>query len=128
MTQTVLIIDDEPSNRYLLRQILEYGGYTTLEATDGEEALHLLARTSADVAIVDFNMPRMNGPEFIKTLRGGDERLRRLSLIVYTATPENNAIRAFMETFGICDVIPKPSEPQHVLDIVSRVVFSKRNR
>src|SRR5438270_736586 len=97
---TFLIVDDEASNRYLLKQILEYAGYSAIEAADGDEALQLLSLHPVDVAIVDLNMPVLNGPAFIKEARS-KRRLKALPIILYTATPDNMAIRAFMETFGI---------------------------
>jgi CheY-like chemotaxis protein len=60
----ILVIDDNTEARELLREILEAKGYTVFEAGDGQEALELMDRTLVNLAIVDLDMPRVNGLEF----------------------------------------------------------------
>jgi DNA-binding NtrC family response regulator len=71
----VLIVDDDEILRKSLRAIVAEGGWETAEAGDGREALDRLATFDADVIVTDLVMPRMDGIEFLQTLRaGGDDR------------------------------------------------------
>ena len=71
----VLIVDDDELLRKSLCAIVAEGGWATAEAGDGREALDRLAAFDADVIVTDLVMPRMDGIEFLRTLRAsGDER------------------------------------------------------
>jgi CheY-like chemotaxis protein len=59
--QTVLIVDDEPDIVILLRLALEAAGYSTVEATDGREALEVIRDAHPDVVLLDVMMPGMDG-------------------------------------------------------------------
>src|SRR4051812_5934854 len=59
--KNILIVDDHPSNRKLLRTTLEAEGFTTVEACDGVEALDLLRQRLVDAIVSDILMPRMDG-------------------------------------------------------------------
>ncbi len=77
---TILIVDDEPGVRDLLRDAMEIAGYQTEVATNGAEALDLLRRHNADLCIVDINMPTMDGFEFLAKLREHDTQTPVLML------------------------------------------------
>ena len=57
----ILVVDDEPANRRLLRHVLNRNGYEAAGAKDGLEALDLLAQSGFDLVISDVRMPRMDG-------------------------------------------------------------------
>ena len=65
----ILVVDDEPSIRETVRQILESGGYEVLTAADGLDGLHALSKSLPDLIISDLNMPRMSGFEFLVVVR-----------------------------------------------------------
>src|SRR5919106_1375954 len=58
---TILVVDDTPAVREVVRRSLEYAGYRVCEAGDGEEALALLALSPVDLVISDLRMPRIDG-------------------------------------------------------------------
>jgi CheY-like chemotaxis protein len=62
----ILVIDDNAEARELLKDILEEKGYSILEAENGEKALEVMSTSLVHMAIVDLDMPRMNGIEFSK--------------------------------------------------------------
>ncbi len=70
-SETILIVEDEPAVRGLLRQVLSAAGYVLLEATDGEEGLRLCRqhRGRIDLLVTDVVMPRMRGPELARRAR-----------------------------------------------------------
>jgi two-component system chemotaxis response regulator CheY len=89
-----LVIDDSRTMRMVLRRQLELLGYGVLEAGDGQQALEVLA-AHADappvLATVDWNMPVMNGLEFVKAVRA-DAALRDVTLMMVTTESEHGQI------------------------------------
>ena len=79
--ECVMVIDDEASFREITRSILEKYGYRTLSATEGAEALALMAqhRGEVDLAITDMMMPQMDGTTTLRALRTMDPRVRLLA-------------------------------------------------
>ena len=82
---TILIVDDNETNRFALRMQLEALDYAVLEANDGVDALELLGRQAVDGVVSDILMPRMDGYRLCQEIRR-HERLRHLPIVVYTAT------------------------------------------
>ncbi|RJR24469.1 MAG: response regulator [Desulfobacteraceae bacterium] len=69
MPQRIIIIDDEPQIRAMLKQFLEIEGYEVLDAADGKEGLRLNEKKPADLVITDLIMPEKEGIETIKELK-----------------------------------------------------------
>jgi len=114
---TVLICDDEPSLRELIRISLD-GPYEFVEADDGEESLELARRVRPDVVILDMMMPRRTGLEVLNALRQ-EEELADTRVIVLTAQPatREQALRA-----GADIVMVKPFEPEQIAAAVQEVL------
>ena len=70
-TTTILLVEDEPLMRQVMRESLELGGYRVLEAANGQEALDALSRWGQpiDVLVTDIVMPVMGGAELIRQVR-----------------------------------------------------------
>jgi CheY-like chemotaxis protein len=117
----VLVVDDVPETRLLMRTLLTYAGHQVLEAADGAVALSSALEHQPDLVLLDFSMPAMSGPEFVRALRT-DPRVMRTIVALYTATTMNAALRDFMEMYKIEHVIPKPSEPRELLAAVERAL------
>jgi two-component system, chemotaxis family, chemotaxis protein CheY len=88
-----LVIDDSRAMRLILRRIMAGLGFEVDEAGDGREALDLLtaAEELPAIALVDWNMPTMNGLEFVKAVRA-DARFRPISLMMVTTESEHGQI------------------------------------
>jgi len=69
MTRTCLVVDDSRVVRKVARRILEASGFAVAEAEDGSQALAACRATMPDCVLLDWNMPVMNGIEFLKALR-----------------------------------------------------------
>lgn len=81
----VLIVDDEPTVRRLVDQILREGGYATAVAADGQEALEIAKEGAPiDLLVTDLIMPRMDGYELARRLRQADPALKVLYLTAYS--------------------------------------------
>ena len=65
----ILVIDDEPANRMILRRLLNAVGYEVIEAVNGASGLSQLLSSRPDLVIVDMEMPVLNGPETIAAIR-----------------------------------------------------------
>jgi len=103
-----LIIDDSRAMRRILRQIVEPLGFTILEAGDGQQALDQLAANfpGIELTLVDWNMPVMNGLDFVKTVRA-DNKYRDMKLMmVTTETEPAQMARALMA--GVDEFVMKP--------------------
>jgi CheY-like chemotaxis protein len=118
---TVLICDDEPSLRELIRVSLD-GGYQFLEADDGEQSLELARRARPDVVILDMMMPRRSGLEVLTAIRK-DKNLAETRVIVLTAQPfaRDEALRE-----GADIVMVKPFEPEQITAAVEEVLADRR--
>ena len=65
----ILVVDDEPAHRFLLRRIFERAGHVVSDAGDGAAALRAVAESRPDLVVTDMMMPVMNGAELIRRLR-----------------------------------------------------------
>jgi CheY-like chemotaxis protein len=79
---TILVVDDNADFRELLKDMLVSRGFNIKQAADGEEALELLEKESADMSIVDLDMPRMNGLEFSQKVK---EKMPTFPIVMVTA-------------------------------------------
>jgi len=103
-----LVIDDSSTMRRLLRSIITPLGFNVYEAVDGQDALNLLTEggTVPDIALIDWNMPVMNGLEFIRAVRQL-RRYRSMTLMMVTTVSEHdNVVRALAA--GAHEYIIKP--------------------
>jgi CheY-like chemotaxis protein len=82
---TVMVVDDEPDMRYMLRVALEGAGYAVVEAAHGEAALELARRAPPQIVLTDRMMPRMNGDELIERLRD-NEATKAIPIVIISGT------------------------------------------
>ena len=92
MDPSVLIVDDEPMTRNLLRLMLERAGFTILEAEDGLMALEMLSEELPDVLLLDVMMPNMDGLTVCETLRAQPETAA-LPIILLSARTRPEAVQ-----------------------------------
>jgi CheY-like chemotaxis protein len=111
---TVLVVDDEPDIVELLRATLAPEGYRLLSANDGEAALRLARRERPSLILLDWRMPRRDGLEVCRALRGDvDPELRRVPVVLLTAQMgAKNIADGFAA--GVTDYLTKPFKPAHV--------------
>ncbi len=82
--KTVLIAEDNPTNRELLRELLEIRGYTVAEACNGQEALVSVEQAPPDILLLDIGMPVLDGFAVVRKLRE-NPRLTSLPVVAVTA-------------------------------------------
>ena len=106
----VLIIDDSATTRMFYRATLESAGFAVDEATNGFEGLEKTMLAPFDLVIVDINMPKMDGLEFLAELRRREE-VRSLPAIVIS-TQQRAQDRARAHAAGANAYVVKPIDPQ----------------
>ena len=109
----VMIVDDDPLIRRVVRAVLEDGAYELSEAASGEEALHLAGRHPPDVVLLDVMMPGMNGFEVAKAIKG-DPRLKSTIIVMLTARNAPEDRRRGMAS-GADAYFTKPFSPLELL-------------
>ena len=90
-----LVVDDSRVARLKLRKALRTKGFQVIEAGDGHEALDILSDSSVpDIALVDWNMPGMNGLDFVKSVRSTETYSEMLIMMVTSETEPKQMVRA----------------------------------
>jgi CheY-like chemotaxis protein len=116
MGARILIVDDSPTIRKVVSGILARRDYETAVAADGIEALAALAERPADLVLVDFVMPRMNGYQFCRELRLR-ENLKDVPVVLMSA--KGDKIRGrFVEQTGALDAITKPFDARGLVAVI----------
>ncbi|MBW8732886.1 MAG: response regulator, partial [Asticcacaulis sp.] len=105
-----LLVDDRPENLLSLEALLRRDGLQFLKATSGVEALEILLRHEVALALLDVQMPEMDGFELAETMRG-NERTRRIPIIFLTAGIGDRYRRFRGYDAGAVDYLAKPLEP-----------------
>lgn len=110
----VLVVDDDPSSRYLLESIVRSGGHHVDSAADGQEALEVAARVRPEVVITDILMPRMDGYQLCREWKA-DPVLSSAPLVFYTASYTDVEDEQFAETLGADAFWRKPLDSSELL-------------
>ena len=116
--ERVLIVEDEPSTRLGLTELVRTWGFITDSAADGEEALQRISVFRPTIIISDLVMPNMGGLELLRALKdeGGD-----LTIVILTAQGTvETAVEAIKE--GAYDYLTKPIEPQRLKILLDKIV------
>jgi two-component system KDP operon response regulator KdpE len=117
----VLVVDDEPSLRRLLRTSLSARGYRVLEAGTGEGAIESLARDAPEVVLLDLGLPDMDGLEVIRRVRAGGTRTP--IIVLSSRGDERGKVQAL--DLGADDYVTKPFG---MGELVARIRTALRHR
>ena len=110
-----LVIDDSKAMRSILSRMLRGLGFEVLEAANGREGFQRLQEGGkVDLALVDWNMPEMNGLEFIRTVRAEQSYNGVLLMMVTTETEMENVVRALAA--GANEYVMKPFTQEVILE------------
>ncbi|MCA9897614.1 MAG: response regulator [Ardenticatenaceae bacterium] len=123
MNPSILIVDDEPMTRNLLRLMLERVGFDISEAGDGQEALDMVAEKQPDLLILDVMMPHVDGITVCERLRAQAETAV-LPIILLSARTSPEAVRMGLEA-GANKYVGKPVSREaligHVRELLKAV-------
>src|SRR5450432_3496452 len=109
-TATILIVDDEPQIRRVMRTTLSSNGYTVIEARSGEEALEVVRAERPDLVLLDVNMPGIGGLEACREIRDKSD----IAIIMLTVrNTEHDKVLAL--DAGADDYVVKPFSMEELL-------------
>jgi two-component system cell cycle response regulator DivK len=106
MGRGILIVEDDPRNLKLIRDLLQIRGYTTLEATDGKQGVDMARAEMPDLILMDIQMPVMDGFEATRILKA-DPVTKNITIVALTAFAMQGDREKCMEA-GCNDYITKP--------------------
>ena len=121
---SILIADDSPPMRTLLRVTLRGGDHDIVEARDGDEALALLAVHRPTLAVLDVTMPGRTGLEVCSAVRA-DPALALMRLVVISANGLESDARAALAA-GADRFLSKPFSPRQLLETVAKLAAEPR--
>jgi CheY-like chemotaxis protein len=108
MPRTILVIDDNPDVREVLRRMLELRGYSVLVADDGAAGLDRIANASIDGALVDLDMPLMNGLTVCRAIRDQAATVGRRVVVWLMTGIVRPELEAEVQDAGAIGVLHKP--------------------
>jgi two-component system sensor histidine kinase/response regulator len=118
----LLIVEDDPTSRMVLRRALEAAGHRSVEAANGLEAMEALERADIDAVISDILMPGMDGFRLCHEIRRSKEIYSGVPVILYTATYDSAADRQLAEAAGADGYFLKPTPVSVLLGAVGQVL------
>ena len=114
----VLVIDDEPDTLELVKLVLESGGFTTMLAKNGIEALRLIEAKEPDLVLLDIMMPDMDGWEVFRKIK---EKYSRIPIAILTAKAQNIDRLLGLHVLKADDYITKPFGKNELIDRVRKL-------
>jgi two-component system, cell cycle response regulator DivK len=120
--ELILIIEDDEKNRKLVRDLLQFSGYRTLEAVSGEDGVTLAAEHKPDLILMDYQLPGIDGIEAFRRIRDASGTAH-IPIVAITASAMPEEARKIKEA-GFDDFQTKPINVkeflQAVVDLLSR--------
>jgi len=98
--RTVLVVDDDPDELELMRQLLGMAGYRVKTAAGGFQAIEMVGADMPDAMVLDLMMPDRSGIEVLEYLRF-DPRTAKLPVICFSAVPQTEESLAFVSEFSV---------------------------
>jgi len=114
----ILIIDDSPTDAYLVKNMLESQGYQTTEASNGEEGIQKAKDIKPNLIIMDVVMPGLNGFQATRKITKSPETSHIPVIIVSSKNMESDKAWGLMQ--GAKDFLVKPVEQKQLLEVVKK--------
>jgi chemosensory pili system protein ChpA (sensor histidine kinase/response regulator) len=122
----ILVVDDSPSVRRVVANLLKCAGWESVAAKDGLEALEILhqSATPPDLVLLDIEMPRMDGYELLSTLRS-QNAYRSLPVVMVTSRAGEKHRRKALD-LGASGYLVKPYQEETLLNVIRQLVHPSR--
>jgi len=114
----ILVVDDEPDERFLMRRLFERAGHEVTDASDGAEGLRAVRESAPDLVVTDMMMPVMDGAAFIRELRADSSTA---SILVLVSSGDSHL------AVGADAIVPKSRSFDQLREAVE-VLLKGRNR
>jgi two-component system cell cycle response regulator DivK len=120
MSATILHVEDNPDNRMLIRDLLQFRGYRVVEVTDGGEAVAAAERERPDIILMDVQLPGISGLEAVRRIKARRD-LRHIPIVAITSFAlsgdEKKAFAAGCDAY-----VTKPYEPRELLKLIEKLL------
>jgi two-component system, cell cycle response regulator DivK len=117
-TARILVVEDNPKNLKLVRDVLTFSGFEVIEACSGEDGVRLAQETRPDLILMDLQLPGIDGAEALRQIREGESRVPVVAVTAFAM--DNDRARAFAAGFD--GYVEKPISvhalPQQVTDFL----------
>ena len=117
---TILIVENETSNRILIERVLSTRGYRCISASNGQEALNMLDREQVDLILTDLSMPVLDGYQTTQLIRARPT-MANVPIVAVTAYALHDENEAAMQ-IGCDEYLTKPFKPRQLLEVVDRLL------
>jgi chemosensory pili system protein ChpA (sensor histidine kinase/response regulator) len=112
----IMVVDDSVTIRNVVSHLLQRQGWKVLTAKDGIEAIEVLHTWQPDLIILDIEMPRMNGYEFMRSIRA-QEKFKDLPVVMHTSRSSEKH-RQKAESLGVNAFVTKPYEEEAIIALI----------
>jgi two-component system cell cycle response regulator DivK len=117
----ILVVEDNPKNLKLVRDVLRFSGYDVIDATSGEDGVRLAASEHPDLILMDLQLPGIDGTEALHRIRAGEDS-RAVPVVAVTAFAMDTDRRNAFDS-GFTGYVEKPISvrrlPQQIRDFLS---------
>ncbi|MDP8259848.1 MAG: response regulator [Candidatus Gygaella obscura] len=120
MSIKILIADDEPDIRDIIKIVLTKEGYQVIETCDGEEALREIQKQNPDMVILDYSMPKMNGKDLCQVIKK-DLLMQHMPVVLLTGKSDIDDKVRGLEA-GADDYITKPFVPKELIARIKMII------
>jgi len=120
VTHRILLVEDNPQNRYLVTFLLEKHGYQVLVAEDGEQAVSSIAEDVPDLILMDMQLPKIDGYEATRRIKS-DERFRAVPIVALTAHSMKGD-RGKALVVGCDEYVTKPVDAEGLITVIQRLL------
>ena len=118
MAKVILIVEDEPKSLVLIRDLLKVSGYSTIEATNGEQGVELAKKHRPALILMDIMMPKMDGYTACHEIKL-DKVTKAIPVVMLTSL-DYELNKALGKDVGAAEYITKPVDREELLDVISR--------
>jgi two-component system cell cycle response regulator DivK len=113
MSKRILVVEDQPDNRQIIRDMLAPTDYEITEAEDGQQALEAIAKQRPDLILMDIQLPIIDGYTATRRIKA-DPALRSIPIIAVTSYALDGEAKVAKQA-GCDDYVPKPYSPRELL-------------
>ncbi|HEU5320505.1 MAG TPA: response regulator [Methylomirabilota bacterium] len=123
MSARILIVEDSPSMRRIVRTVLEDDGYEVAESQDGQQALAALGHVAPHLVITDVNMPELDGLGLLREIRSLPSY--RFTPVLILTTESGDEMKETGRAAGATGWIVKPFDPDQLRRVVAQVLGAR---
>jgi DNA-binding response OmpR family regulator len=117
----VLLVEDHDEVRFLVRTMLDLGGYDVHEAIDGQAALEIIDTVAPQALVTDLMMPRLDGWQLISRVRG-ENAYAELPILVMTGADESDPRVYALRVLPLLHIMHKPLKRAELLQVMERML------